>query len=195
MQKGQRKNNQIKVINPERILGKSLPANIDAEKAVLGALLLNDENVNKVSEIILPEDFYSYQNKIIYEMILFVFQKYNRLDLVLLQDALKKKDLLESIGGISSLIALQEDIPSLGLIEQHCQIIKEKSILRDLIKSATNIITNCYDQDEKNISAVLDKAEQTIFQISSKRTSQNFVQLNIWLKKTFQHLSSIKSHS
>jgi len=93
------------------------------------------------------------------------------------------------------LVSLQEDIPSLGLVDQHCKIIKEKALLRELIESATGIITNCYSQDDKNISAVLDEAEKTIFNISNKRTSHSFVQLNIWLKKTFQHLSDIKSTS
>ena len=90
---------------------------------------------------------------------------------------------------------MQEDIPSVGLIEQHAKIIKEKFILRELIHSATSIITRCYAQNEEEIMQVLDHAEQTIFQIANKRSQQNFVQLNIWLKKTFQHLSDIKSNA
>jgi replicative DNA helicase len=67
--------------------------------------------------------------------------------------------------------------------------------LRELINSATDIITNCYNQEDQEISTILDSAEKNIFQISNRRTEQNFVQLNIWLKKTFQHLSDIKSNS
>ena len=74
-------------------------------------------------------------------------------------------------------------------------IIKEKAVLRDLISSATDIITNCYSQNDQDIDAVLDEAEKTIFTIANKRSQQSFVQLNIWLKKTFQHLSDIKGHS
>lgn len=194
MQKDQRRA-QSKQLDTERVLGKSLPASIDAERAVLSALLLNDEVINQVSELLLPGDFYSPGHKIIYETILEFSQRFKRVDLVTLQDELKKKDKLEAIGGIVYLISLQEDIPSLGLVEQHAQIIKEKAVLRELIASATNIITNCYEQDDENIASVLDEAEKTIFQIANKRTNQSFVQLNIWLKKTFQHLSDIKSHS
>lgn len=186
---------QNKPIDTERVLGKSLPASLDAERAVLSALLLNDETLSQVSEILLPNDFYNLQHKIIYETILSFSQRLNRIDLVTLQDELKKKKQLEIIGGVTYLVSLQEDIPSLGLVEQHARIIKEKAILRELISSATSIITNCYDQNDENISSVLDEAEKTIFQIANKRTSQSFVQLNIWLKKTFQHLSDIKSYS
>jgi len=193
MQREQRtKNNRV---DPERVLGKSLPANIDAERAVLSALLLNDEMLGQVSEILLANDFYSPQHKIIYSVILSISQQLKRIDLVTLQDELKKRKQLEAIGGVTYLISLQEDIPSLGLVAQHAKIVKEKAVLRELIDSATSIISNCYDQNDENISAVLDEAEKTIFQIANKRSSQSFVQLNIWLKKTFQHLSDIKSHS
>jgi len=196
MQKERRRySDKLGIENTERVLGKTLPANLDAEKSVLGAILLNDDCISQVQEILIPDDFYNPQHKIIYETILETAKKFKRIDLVTLQDELKKNGRLEDVGGIVYLISLQEDIPSLGLIEQHSQIIKEKALLRELIESATGIITNCYSQDEKNIAAVLDHAEKTIFQISNKRTNQAFVQLNIWLKKTFQHLSDIKSTS
>ena len=183
MHKEQPWQKQKRQASTEMVLGKSLPANIEAERAVLSALLLNDDNLNKVSEILIPDDFYSPQHKIIYETILDFSRRLERVDLVVLQDELKKKKQLEAIGGMVYLISLQEDIPSLGLIEQHARIVKEKAILRELIGSATGIITNCYDQNDDNIAAVLDEAEKTIFQIANKRASQNFVQLNIWLKK------------
>ena len=118
-----------------------------------------------------------------------------RVDLVTVQDYLEKKGQLEAIGGLVYLLGLQEDIPSLGLVSQHAGIIKSKAVLRELIQSASVIISSCYNQDDRDISAVLDEAEKTIFQISNKRAEQNFVQLNIWLKRTFQHLSDIKSNS
>src|SRR5690606_24792398 len=159
----------------------------DAERAVLGALLLNDEYISAVSEIIIPEDFYNTAHKLIFQAIIDLGQKHKRIDIVTLQNELSKRDQLESIGGIIYLVSLQEDIPSVGLIEQHAHIIKEKSVLRQLINSAATIITNCYTQDDNNIDAVLDDAEKTIFNISNKRSNNSFIQLDIWLKKTFQH--------
>jgi replicative DNA helicase len=188
-------NNVSRKPHVETILGKTLPAHNDAERAVLGALLLNDEYINTISEIIIPDDFYSPAHKIIYQAILELSQKHKRIDIVTLQDELIKKGELDTIGGIIYLVSLQEDIPAVGLIVQHATIIKEKSVLRQLIGSAATIITNCYAQDQNSIDAVLDDAEKTIFNISNKRSSSSFIQLDIWLKKTFQHLSDIKSHT
>lgn len=179
----------------EGILGKTLPAHSQAEKSVLGALLLNDAHSTAVTEIIVPDDFYVPAHKIIYQAIVDLGQQGKRIDLVTLQDELIKRGELENVGGIVYLVGLQEDVSSLGLIEQHAQIIKEKAVLRQLIDSAATIITNCYAQDNKEIDAVLDQAEKTIFAISNKRAHNSFVQLDIWLKKTFQHLSDIKSHT
>ncbi len=184
-----------KVVETERALGRTLPAHIEAERSVLGALLLNDEYIKRISEVLLPTDFYNQAHKFIYQVMSDLEQQNKLIDLVTLQDELGKRGQLDSIGGVVYLVSLQEDNPSVGLIEQHAQIIKEKSILRELISSATTIIANCYSQDDKNIDAVLDAAEQTIFHIANKRAINNFVQLDIWLKKTFQHLSDIKSHS
>jgi replicative DNA helicase len=116
-----------------------------------------------------------------------------RIDMITLQDSLQKAGELAAVGDVAYLIGLQENIPAFGMVEQHVQIIKAKSILRNLISSSVDIITSCYDQNDTDIDAVIDEAEKKIFQIIHNRTKQNFVQLNIWLKKTFQHLSSIKS--
>lgn len=182
-------------LDAERVLGKSLPSSIEAERAVLGTLLLNDEYLPLVSEILVAQDFYTTAHKFIYQAILDISAQYKRIDLLTLQDELTKRNQIEIVGGIVYLVTLQEDIPAIGLIEQHAKLVKEKAVLRELIGSAAEIIANCYDQNDKNIDAVLDEAEKTIFQIANKRTNENFVQINIWLKKTFQHLSDIKSHS
>ncbi|NBQ17197.1 replicative DNA helicase [bacterium] len=179
----------------ETLVGKRLPSHIEAEKAVLGALLLNDESILKVTEIITPQDFYTPAHGKIFQALIDITQRKERADLVTLQNELEKKNILDEVGGLLYLLSLQEDIPSIGLVSQHANIIKEKSILRDLISSATEIVSSCYTQDDENINALLDAAEKTIFKIANKRSDQNFVQLNIWLKKTFQHLSDIKSSS
>ncbi|MBA3751536.1 replicative DNA helicase [Candidatus Dependentiae bacterium] len=178
----------------EKILGRTLPFSIDAERAVLGSLLLHDSQLETVIELLKPQDFYGTPHRIIFEAVCTIAQRRQRLDIITLQDELEKGDLLQKIGGTVYLLSLQEDIHYVGLIEQHAQIIREKAVLRELINSATQIITNCYAQNDREIESVLDEAERVIFQISQKRTEQSFVQLDIWLKKTFQHLSSLQSH-
>lgn len=184
-----------KAIDTERTIGRTLPASLDAERSVLAALLLNDENVPLASEIITANDFYHTSHKLIYQAILDLSLARQRIDLVTLQDELTKRGQLEQIGGVVYLVSLQEDLPAIGFVEQHARIVRQKAVLRELISSAAHIISNCYDQNDHSIDAVLDEAEKVIFQISSKRSMQSFVQLNIWLKKTFKHLSELKSHA
>src|SRR5579859_2767468 len=162
----------------EKILGKSLPYSVEAERSVLGSILLDDQTLGTVTDFLMPHDFYNAAHKIIFETIIETAHKFHRVDLVTLQDELEKKGNLELIGGTVYLLSLQEDIPSIGMIEAHAKIIKEKSILRELISSAASIITNCYSQNNEEIEAILDEAEQVIFNIANKRASQNFVQLN-----------------
>lgn len=176
----------------ERLLGKTLPCHLEAERAVLGSILFNDEHLPAVCEIISVDDFYSPAHKAIFAGITAIAQSQRRIDLVTLQDELEKQGTLSQCGGLVYLVALQEDLPLVGLIEQHAKIIKEKSVLRNLIHSATQIIGQCYMQNDKGIEAMLDEAEKTIFKISAQRSPSHFVQLTIWLNKTFQQLSQLK---
>ncbi|MBT4856446.1 replicative DNA helicase, partial [bacterium] len=179
----------------EGLLGKNLPANNDAERSVLGAILLNDSALSKISDILLPDDFYSPAHSIIFRRMLDIVQDRKRIDVLTLQDELDKHKELDKVGGVVFLVSLQEEIPAVGLVAQHAKIIKEKAVLRQLIGAATGIIGDCYDQQDLEITTVLDQAENQIMQISNTQANQDFVQLNIWLKKTFKHLSDIKTHS
>lgn len=187
-------NNQAQPMRVESMLGKSLPANLDAERAVLGAILLHDESYHSIAEQLSPEDFYQIGHQFIYKAIVELAEKSERIDMITLQHKLETMQALEKVGGVVYLIGLQEDIPAVGLVEQHAKIIREKSVLRSLISSSVEIIANCYQSSEKESDTIIDEAEQKIFQLSNRTSGQNFVQLNIWLRKTFQHLSSIKSN-
>lgn len=184
---------QLRFTTTEKVLGKSLPFNLEAERAVLGTLLLGDESTADITRILTAADFYSPAHRTIYKAIQELIEKSRRVDLITIKDELEKQLELEAIGGLVYLITLQEDISALGLGDQYSRIVKEKAVLRELIGSATKIITNCYSQDDKAIEAVLDEAERTIFDISNKRSTNNFVQLNIWLRKAFEQLVDLKS--
>lgn len=177
----------------ESFLGKILPANIDAEKSVLAAILLNSSNLTLVSDILKASDFYGRAHQVIFQSMLDIAQGDQQLDLLVLQDELEKRKALETVGGIGYLLELQEDIPSIGMISQHAKIVKDKSILRELIHSASDIITTCYDQDIKEIDTVLDSSEKKIFQISNKLVPPTFEKIDELLKKTFKNLAEMKT--
>jgi len=175
------------------LLGKNLPANLDAEKAVLAAILLNEENLAQVSDFLSAQDFFNRSHRVIFQALLDLSQMGKKIDLVVLQDHLTAKGELENVGGLMYLLSLQEDIPSVGLVDQHAKILKEKSILRSLIHSASDIISNCYERGSEDTGELLDFAEKKIFQISSKLSFNSFVPLNTLLKQTFKQLANVKS--
>lgn len=185
---------QLKLTATEKALGKSLPFNLEAERSVLNALLSNDEQALDIVQLLVRDDFYSQAHRIIYETLLALMEKTKIVDFILLHNELEKRNQLEVVGGSIYLITISEDISSVGLGLQCARIVKEKAILRELIGSATKIITNCYAQDDRAIEAVLDEAERVIFDISHKRTTHHCVQLNIWLGKALAQLNEIKSH-
>ena len=104
----------------ERLLGKSLPCNLEAERAVLGSILFNDEHLPAVSELISAEDFYSPAHKVIFAACVAIVQTQRRIDLVTLQDELEKQGTLAQCGGLVYLVSLQEDIPLVGLVYPAC---------------------------------------------------------------------------
>jgi len=177
----------------ESLLGKSPPCSIEAEKAVLAALLLDDQNITLVSDVVRSTDFYSKRHQILYQAIMDLAQANKKIDLVVLHDHLQASKSLEDVGGLEYLVELQEDIPALGLIAQHAHIVKDKALLRELIHSAADIISSCYDRSVEQIDAVLDSAEQKIFQISHRLATPSFVRIDDLLKKTFQQLAQVKA--
>lgn len=178
------------------LLSKSPPASIEAEKAVLSAILLNEENLSHVQDFLFPKDFYNRSHKVLFQALLDLSQSGKKIDLVVLQDHLNAKGELDNIGGLMYLMELQEDIPLIGLIDQHAKIVKEKSVLRGLIYSSAEIISSCYDTNSLEIGELLDSAEKKIFSVSSKMNSgETFVPLNQLLKNTFKQLAEVKSHT
>lgn len=174
-------------------LGRSLPSSEQTERAVLSALLLNPEHIAQVVDTLASTDFYIKKNQHIFEALVELYNQSKQIDIVVLQDALETKGVLDEIGGVGYLLELQEDIPALGLIDQHGKILKEKSILRTLITSSAEIISSCYEQKEKTLENILDNAEKSIFNISHNISQPTFVQLNFLLKKTFHQLANTKA--
>ncbi len=155
-------------------LERTLPHNIDAEKSVLGSILVNNENYYRVIESLRPEDFYLNGHRVIFRQMLDLMEKSKAIDLITIQEELLRRSQLESAGGISYLASLLDGIPHLVNIEHYIEIISEKSLFRQLINATNKIMAECFDQAE-DAEEILDKAEQSLFSLSEKRIRTGFV--------------------
>ena len=160
-------------------LERTLPHNIDAEKSVLGAILVNNENYYRVLESLKPEDFYLDGHRVIFRKMVDLIERSRAIDLITIQEELVRASQLESAGGITYLASLEDGIPRLVNIEHYIEIIREKSLLRQLVNSTNKIMAECFDQAEP-AEQILDRAEQALFSLSEKRIRSGFVPSENW---------------
>ncbi len=158
----------------EDLVGRVMPHSLEAERSVLGSMLIDPDAVEIASEIVKEEDFYARQNGILYRTMLEMSRKGVAIDPVTLQAKLREKNLppeLYSDELIRELIAM---VPSSANIKSYANIVAEKSLLRSMIRANEEIAGSCYAEQEE-MEALLDKAERRIFEISQRRTASNFV--------------------
>ena len=155
-------------------LERALPHNIEAEKAVLGAILVNNENYYRVLENLKPEDFYLNAHRVIYGKMVGLIEKSKAIDLVTIQDELDRSSQLEAAGGITYLASLLDGIPHLVNVDHYIEFIREKSLLRQMVNASNKIMAECFDQAEP-AEEILDRAEQSLFNLSEKRIRSGFI--------------------
>ena len=158
----------------EDLVGRVMPHSLEAERSVLGSMLIDPDAVEIASEIVKEEDFYARQNGILYRTMLEMSRKGVAIDPVTLQAKLREKNLppeLYSDELIRELIAM---VPSSANIKSYANIVAEKSLLRKMIRANEEIAGNCYAESE-DMESLLDKAEKRIFEISQRRNANNFV--------------------
>ena len=147
------------------ILERALPHNIDAERSLLGAVLVNNENYYRVIELLRPEDLYLDAHRTILRQMIALVERSRAIDLVTLQEELVRAAQLESVGGISYLASLLDGIPHLINIEHYIEIIREKSLLRQMVNATNKIMAECFDQAVP-AEEILDRAEKALFDLS-----------------------------
>jgi len=166
------------------------PQNIEAEQSVLGGILIENDAVNKVIEILTPEDFYRDAHRRIFEALIVLSERDEPADLITLTNELRNKNHLDSVGGASYLASLIDLVPTAANIEYYAKIVKEKSVLRKLINTSTDIVTKSYEYQE-DTEALLDEAEQAIFQISGDRVKPSFYPIREVVKNSFKVLERL----
>jgi replicative DNA helicase len=166
------------------------PQSIDAERAILAALLLDAEAVGRAIELIDASVFYRVAHQRIYAGILSLYNRNEKADLVTLAEELRKRGDLEAIGGPAALAQLFDSATTSANLEQHIRIVHAKFILRSLISATTDIQQDCYTAGEET-AEILDHAEQRIFEITDQRVRQGFVPLRDLLKPAFEHIQML----
>jgi replicative DNA helicase len=166
------------------------PQNIEAEQSVLGAMLLSDEAIGTALEVLDASWFYEDAHRKIYSAILDLYNERKNVDLITLSDKLRGDGSLELIGGATYLSQLAEIVPTAANISYYAQIVKQKGILRNLIKNATQIVSHCYD-GQTSVDEVLDTAESLIFEVADIRHQQNSEPIKDLVKRAIEKIDKL----
>lgn len=166
------------------------PQNLEAEEAILGGILIDNDSIHRVIEILDAEDFYKATHQKIYQGILGLYQKNEPADLLTLTQALKNTGELEGIGGATFLATLVDKTPTAAHIAHYAKIVREKSVARRLIDGATEIVTRGYEEGA-NVDEYLDHAERIIFDIASRKIQQGFFPIKDVVKASFKSIEEL----
>jgi len=166
-------------------LRKVPPQNLEAESSVLGGVLLDNEAINRVLELLTPEDFYRETHRKIFRAMIELSDRTEPVDLITLSDFLKARGELEAVGGTSYLASLADLVPTAANISYYARIVREKAILRHLITAATEIATRGFEE-RGNVDEFLDMAEKVIFDISEKKIKSSFVMVGDIIKDSIK---------
>ena len=171
-------------------LDKLPPQNLEAEQSVLGAILLDNNALYTAFELITLDDFYKDSNRKIFAAMTELLEKNEPIDIITLTDHLRKKGDLDTVGGTQYLTSLVSAIPTSANVRFHSKIVREKSMVRGLLRSVTDIARNVYETDQ-DAEELIDYAEKTIFDLSEKRISPSFAVLKDVIKDSFQMIEHL----
>ncbi len=166
------------------------PHAVDAERALIGALILKPEAMHDISVTVYPESFYADKHREIYRAILDTFMKGDPIDILSITTKLKSRDLLERTGGASYITELVETVPAAGNATYYATLVQNKSILRGLINAADDIAEIGY-ADPENIEEAMDTAEKKVFNVTNAPTSQRFTTIGSSLKEAWERFEKL----
>ena len=173
-------------------LERPLPHNLEAERSILGAVLLDNHSLNTAIETLRSEDFFLPQNRHIFERMIQLGEKQQAIDTVTLVEELMRKGQLEAAGGISYVSQLMDGLPRVTNVEHYARIVKEKAILRSLIHSASAIQEQALAAGD-DADVILDRAESTIFQLAEDRVRVGLIGVKDLVRDNFERLEKIFS--
>lgn len=165
------------------------PRNIDAEKSLLGSILVDKESINKVADHLHSNDFYNRNHQIIYEAVMTLFERKEPIDLLNLSNCLTDMGSLDEVGGMGYLSSLVNSVPTSAHIASYTKIVQKKKMLRDLIDAANHIVGLGY-QEAEDVESLLDEAERKLFSVSNKSLTKNFLPLSMTLTEAMERITN-----
>ncbi|MBX7149341.1 replicative DNA helicase [bacterium] len=181
---------QASVRRETRLSPKIPPQNIEAEKAVLGAILIDHDSINKVSDLITPEAFYLDSHTKIFSAMLTLNEKSEPTDFLTVSNFLQSQGTLELVGGASYLSSLADSIPSSANVVSYARIIHDRSMVRRLIEASADIATKGYENPD-DAQMLIDSAEQIIFSLSENRARSGFANVKDIVIDSFKKIEEL----
>lgn len=172
------------------LLGKIPPQNVEAEAAVLGAILVNKEAMDKVADVVKDIDFYRHDHQIIFRAILRLYDKRSPIDLVTLTNELDSLKQLDEVGGAAYLANLVNSVPTAIHVGHYAEIVRQKAVLRRILQAGQKISQLGYEED-KEVSEVLDEAEKALFNVSHELVKDNFMPIADILAASFDRIDKL----
>jgi len=167
------------------------PHNLDAERAVLGAVLLEGrETLPRVIEVLRPSDFYTEAHRGVYDTMLQLFDRGEPVDLITLSEELRRNDQLQFVGGPASLALLVEQASIAAHLMSYAAIVRDMAVLRELIQTSTQIITQAFEAKE-DVQSLVDEAEKRIFGLAERRLEGSALPVGKILKNTFEYIERL----
>ena len=168
-----------------RFSPKVPPHNLEAEQAVLGGVLLNNDAMNQLMDILSSDDFYREAHATIFEGMASLYRESEPIDIITLSEVLTRRNQVEKVGGVDYLAVLVQSVSTSAGIVYHAEIIRHASVRRRLISECSNISELCF-QEQDDAEALLEKAEQTIFDIAESQVKDGFQPLNHVIKGSME---------
>ncbi len=175
-------------IAPRLMEERQVPYSIEAEQAVLGSIMKDSESLGDAAEILSEDDFYLSSNRYIFRAVMQLFNENKAIDFVTVAETLKTSGKLEAAGGVENLKILINSVPTTQHVEYYSKIIKEKSILRELIKGAKSISDMAYDEAD-TLPRLIERSEQIVFDISASRESNDLVHISDILQLSYESIA------
>ena len=169
---------------------RTLPHNLEAERSVLGAILVHNDAFNLAAQVIDSQDFYRDAHRRIFDRMVALNERHDAIDFVTLKEELARAGELDEVGGPAYVASLADGVPRATNVEYYARIVKEKATLRNLIYAASKIVTNAYEADQES-DLILDEAESAIFAVADDRLKSGFIAMRDLVKDSFPKIEKL----